>query len=511
MRIGYGAARLDVPVGSSMGGYIDRVGKSTGTLDPLEVSAITWFDGHRRFALVVADVICVNTDLVAAARAAVPEAGRLWLAATHTHAGPETGCVPGGSATPQPWSAHVVGAVRHAVAASVAAERSAWSAGVSGGLRDVGADRSLPGAEAVVPLDVAAVRDGLGRLTGVLVVLPVHPTVLPAANRRVSADLPGAVRRALRERLGVWVVVATGAAGDISTRHTRRGQDAAELERLGELVADRCVGLLGGADRRATVRETPEDSGGPGSASAPEGACGEGSPGDVDRPTVGCEHGDASRPAPEAGLGRVAWAARECVLPRAAGPGDPAALLADLRAAYEESLAAGDPVAIRMARSRLEGARVATTRAPGSPPSADAPPASGPTADLRPGLGAVPEGGRALSGIAAEVGVARLGGLTLVALPGEPFLAVRELIGEAATPGGERAHETLPASGPATEPAAVAASGSAIVLGYANGYPGYLPTREAYLRGEYEVLAARVAAGSAELLATTARELLEET
>ncbi|MEV4017588.1 hypothetical protein AB0J35_44580 [Nonomuraea angiospora] len=400
MRVGHGTAELPVPDGTPMGGYIDRPGPSTGLADPLSVSAVTWSDGGRRFALAIADVICVNEDLAGRARRA---AGcELWLAASHTHAGPETGCVPGGGPTPEPWLGRLTEAVRTAVRRAIDAERPCEGVAYRGELHGVGADRSRPGAPAVVPLDLIAVRDG--GLAGVLVVLPVHPTVLPAANRLVSADLVGAVRASLRRRLGedVWVAVATGAAGDISTRHTRRGQDAAELRRLGELVADRCDELLSG----------------PGTPLWRDGATG------------------------------ISWATRRLTLEPAATTADEAALLAG----YERAAASGDPVATRLARSRLEGLRART-----------APPA-------RTGV---------------DVNIARLGGLALVGLPGEPFLAVAERVAD--RPG---------------EPT--------VVLGYVNGYPGYLPTAAAYRRAEYEVLASQVAPGSAELIAETARNLLED-
>ncbi|MFG6194233.1 hypothetical protein [Nonomuraea sp. JJY05] len=400
MRVGHGTADLPVPDGTPMGGYIDRPGPSTGLADPLSVSAVTWSDGGRRFALAIADVICVNEDLAARARQA---AGcELWLAASHTHAGPETGCVPGGGPTPEPWLGLLTEAVSTAVRRAIDAERPCEGMVHRGELHGIGADRSRPGAPAVVPIDLVTVRDG--GLAGALVVLPVHPTVLPAANRLVSADLVGAVRRSLRRRLGedVWVAVATGAAGDISTRHTRRGQDAAELGRLGELVADRCAELLAG----------------PGTPLWHDGPTG------------------------------ISWATRRLTLEPAATTADGAALLAG----YERAAASGDPVATRLARSRLEGLRART-----------APP-------VRTGV---------------DVNVARLGGLALAGLPGEPFLAVAERVAD--RPG---------------EPT--------VVLGYVNGYPGYLPTAAAYRRAEYEVLASQVAPGSAELIAETARNLLED-
>ncbi|MFD9941389.1 hypothetical protein ACFWYW_42775 [Nonomuraea sp. NPDC059023] len=429
MRVGYGLAELPVPDGTPMGGYIDRPGPSTGTLDPLGVSAVTWSDGDRRFALAVADVICINTDLAEYARRAVnldehaalareehagPPAGRdgdvppvceLWLAASHTHAGPETGCVPGGGVTPGPWLERVSGAVRAAVHRAVDSERAADGTAHRGELHGVGADRSRPDAARTVPLDVIAVR-GDGGPAGVIVVLPVHPTVLPASNLLVSADLAGAVRRALRARLGdgVWVVVATGAAGNVSTRFTRLGQDAAELDRLGGLVADRCVELLAQPGDRAW-----------------------------------------------AGTDRIGTARARRDLRRAQRDADLGSLAAD----YEHATAAGDPVTARLARSRLEGVRA---RALGTPSITDT--------------------------ITVDVSVARVGALGLVGLPGEPFLGVAENIRNG--------------------------RGPIAVLGYVNGYPGYLPTAEAYGRADYEVLVSAVAPGSAETLADTARQLLEE-
>lgn len=146
---------------------------------------------------------------------------------------------------------------------------------------------------------------------------------------------------------------------------------------------------------------------------------------------------------------RVGTARRRIALARAAVAADAESLAADL----ERAEAAGDPVSARLARSRVEGLRARHT------PAAEA------------------------GAIDAEVGVARVGGLALVGLPGEPFLAVADQIAEAAP---------CPT----------------VVLGYVNGYPGYLPTADAYRRTEYEVLASQVAEGSAEQLAATALALL---
>ena len=61
-----------------------------------------------------------------------------------------------------------------------------------------------------------------------------------------------------------------------------------------------------------------------------------------------------------------------------------------------------------------------------------------------------------------RVSAFRIGGLTIVCLPGEPFLRSAEAI-------------------------AAQVAGNCIVLGYSDDCPGYFPTVEEYAHGGYEV------------------------
>lgn len=246
-RMGHGVSAVTVPVDTPMGGYDDRVGGAAGVLDPIEMHAVVIGDGASRFVWVVADLPCVNTDLASDVRAAVVAAvpgaspATVWLSATHTHAGPETGCTPGGTRTPAPWGERLtrvaLGAVTEAVDAEVGVDDLALHRTT---LRGVGGQRSGRRPRRTVPLTVL-VGWRAGRPHGVVAVLPVHPTVLGADNRLVSADLAGACRRAVADAPGAgapdWTVVATGAAGDVSTRPHRREQTGAELARLGSAAA----------------------------------------------------------------------------------------------------------------------------------------------------------------------------------------------------------------------------------------------------------------------------------
>ncbi|MBF8192446.1 hypothetical protein ITP53_43555, partial [Nonomuraea sp. K274] len=199
-----------------------------------------------------------------------------------------------------------------------------------------------------------------------------------------------------------WVVVATGAAGDVSTRPHRRAQTPRECERLGALVA--------GAVLRGL-----------------------------------------RRPARSAVSGEVR--VRRVQVPLSPKPpGAPATgpLEERLRAAER----GGDPVAIRTAWTALQAARLAAVQ----PSPTD---------------------------LSCAVSVAGVGPLSLVALGAEPYLDMAVRLDRAAT-------------------------GPAVLIGYTNGYLGYLPVREAYRRPEYEVLRTPVAPGGAEHVLARATELMGE-
>ncbi|XVQ06692.1 hypothetical protein ACQP1W_29040 [Spirillospora sp. CA-255316] len=229
-----------------MGGYIDRAGGVLDTLDEVSVQVLAFTDAHTRFALAVTDLLGVNEDAVTAVREAMCEDGvdGTWLAATHTHSAPHSGIRPGGGGTTPTWlSAGLQAAVLSATRAAESEARDRTILPLRVWVDGVGGRRSTTKSPEPLPIDCVAVVEG-AVIAGLLVVSPVHPTVLDATNRRLSADLNGAVRRRLEERLGCWAVVATGAAGDISTRFARRGATPEEAERLGDLVAIEVQGGL---------------------------------------------------------------------------------------------------------------------------------------------------------------------------------------------------------------------------------------------------------------------------
>lgn len=64
-----------------------------------------------------------------------------------------------------------------------------------------------------------------------------HPTVLGMNNRMITKDFPGAVERELTDYH--WVGFLNGAAGDLSTRFTRKESSFKEADRFGKLLSNK--------------------------------------------------------------------------------------------------------------------------------------------------------------------------------------------------------------------------------------------------------------------------------
>lgn len=405
MRVGHGTALLAVPDGTPMGGYAARTSPSAGVLAPLQVDCVSIAAGADRFLLVVAELVGVNADLAAEVRRRV--GGEVWICATHTHSGPDVGSRPGGGTTPGVWLAAVADAAAEAARLASASEIECEASHLAGGLDGVGARRAVDTGERRVPVDV--LRFGpAGRPAGVLAVVPVHPTVLPASSSVVSGDLTAWIREELQAELGgsPWVVVATGAAGDVSTRWTRTAQTTGEGRRLAGLAAGQLAALVA-----APGRDWSADDG-------------------------------------------IVAARHTLTLPARQDDRDRLDGLREEFAARLAGLADDDPAG-RAAVTALQGVEAAAARAH-----------DGTAADA-----IDPES------VAVELAVARLGGLTLQGIGGEPFLSLRD------------------------------AAAPAVLLGYANGYAGYLPAAADFGTPAYEVLISPFRPDAADQVAGALHEL----
>jgi hypothetical protein len=401
-----------VPVGTPLGGYAARTGSAAGALDELTVGALVLDRAGEQFVVAAADVIAVDAALVdEVAVSSGLDRAELALCASHTHSGP-AGVVarlhPADPDRLEPglrsrFLEIVVGAIETARSRLQAVDLLYGRAPAVG----VAANRNDVSGPSDGTLSVLATRRGDGSLQAVVVHFACHPTILGADNRRLSADFPGALRRALAadlagdERAPV-VLFVNGAAGDVSTRFTRHAQDAGEVKRVGTALATAATTALAQA-----------------------------------RPLEGAiRHDHATVPLP------------------------PRPRNADGDIARIESISTANPAAAKADGQR----RILETKAQG--------------AAMLAALSALPD-----AALPAEVRLDGwlLGDLALLTVPGELFASLGRVIG-------------FPES--------------TLVLGYANGYVGYLADRAAYAAATYEALASPFASGAGERVASEAAALL---
>ena len=254
MKIGFAKKDITPPLGLELGGYAG-CRPNSGVHDALWSKAIVLEQKDVRYGLIVLDLLCADESLCEKIAASVAHLGiakqHLVVSAIHSHAAP-VGVIPGEGALarineaiiPQnPAFAAYMQAVVEAAAdacAEAAASLEAFRVRTGCGLMPpVGSERHT-GTQAKGMLTVAEFRTESGK-TLIFHNFPCHPTVLSATNLLVSADFVGEIQKHLDADLTIF---SNGAAGDISTRFTRRESSFEECARMGKLAADHIRALL---------------------------------------------------------------------------------------------------------------------------------------------------------------------------------------------------------------------------------------------------------------------------
>ncbi|HVV19711.1 MAG TPA: hypothetical protein VHF06_09765, partial [Pseudonocardiaceae bacterium] len=252
----YSATTVDVtpPIGAPLGGYAARGDhRATGVHDRLTASLL-WLSGPDSAVCWVAlDALGVHPDTAARIRTSV--AAKLDMAAdavlvccSHTHSAPAAWCRAAfGPAEPSDDGLvdRLVRDITRGAARLPATATDATPGWATVPEVGVGGNRYDPAGPHDTSTGVLALRDADDAVVAVLADYACHPTVLSHANLAYSADYPAAARRVVRAGLeateGVEtppvIVFLQGAAGDISTRFTRRASTFAEADRQGGILA----------------------------------------------------------------------------------------------------------------------------------------------------------------------------------------------------------------------------------------------------------------------------------
>lgn len=416
---GWALTEITPDIPCHMGGYGDRSGFADATHDPLYAHALALGTQEQPLVVIVCDLLGVDEAMVHEVRQRVAKqipGANAWLGATHTHSGPDAArALSFRQEQPDPViRERIIAGASSAAVSALTHMHPVWVKWASGVINGIATNRDHPDKNASLALDMLCFYDTdkqQVRPTAMFASFPCHPTVLGATNLALSADLVGAYRRQLHTLLGedIWLGLATGAAGDISTRHMRQGQGFDELERLGRLLAQQAYALLPAA---RPLRLDPPHI----------------------RDTV------------------VALEQKEPL-----APDKFAAYIQSVQARMSAERQMGNMAQARTQETVLQGLRAAQRRSLAQ--------------------------GEQVHSVAASV--ALLGECALVALPGELYNDLGAQI--------KRDSEYF-----------------VLLLGYTNGYVGYIPTRAAYAEMDYEVLMSPFAPGSGERLANALGTLLRQ-
>ena len=217
-----GVAQVDITpsLDTAMTGYVLRDGPSVGTHDPLHARALVFDDGENLAAIVICEVLALDSRFVAAARTGISEATgipalNIMIASTHTHSGSATIFLRNCGEVDERWLSSLQ---RRLVEASQQALLNLEEAriGIGRGSVSVGARNRRDGAgPADTELLAMRVDDAQDKPLAVVLPYACHPTFLGSDNRLISADYPGYALDSVQRRTGAIVLFITGAAGDV--------------------------------------------------------------------------------------------------------------------------------------------------------------------------------------------------------------------------------------------------------------------------------------------------------
>lgn len=254
MRAGFAKQDITPPVGTPLAGYAGHR-PCAGIHDRLYCKTLVLEQGDGVYALVALDLMCVDEALQTRIARAVEPLGidgrRLLVTAIHSHAAPcgiiagegPLGRVNGADA---PTDGAFAAYLRRVIDGAADSCRRALDnlepyqlRRARGEMPAVATERHT-GADPLAELTALQLRTESGREV-TLYNFPCHPTVMSADNLLVTADLVASVEARLGGEMAIFL---NGAAGDISTRFTRREASFAECDRLGGTVARQVRALL---------------------------------------------------------------------------------------------------------------------------------------------------------------------------------------------------------------------------------------------------------------------------
>jgi neutral ceramidase len=271
-----GVAVVDItpPVGGHLIGY-GSPNPTDGVQFPITARILLLESGATSVAIVVWD-LCVHNSPWLHEQMAGLGIDRLLLLNTHTHAGPhidEPDFPASGTTLRAGIEQKILAAIKEAkqqmFPASFTVGHGSLQLGYNRLVRQPDGftlthfdnPERIPYGPVDPTVDVLRITDDGGAVRAVVVNYACHSVVLGFANRKLSADYPGAMRAEVESKLGgnAVCIFVQGAAGEINplmqARSDDRASDLPVVERMGKALAGEVMSVLNQLGSRAEKGE----------------------------------------------------------------------------------------------------------------------------------------------------------------------------------------------------------------------------------------------------------------
>ncbi len=253
-----GFSKIDITPepGLPMAGYVNRSGKGIGAHDPLYARTLYLSSSNVEVVLVFLDIIRIDEDLKDKLTDTIVanhglKSDNVFLAATHTHSGPEISL--------GLWSTRELGEddkvrvknyvdelvwkVNNSVSKAIEHAERVKDITVTSTIIDGVATNRIDGSSNV-DREAVVLEITHGHEKTIVVNYACHPTVLGPDNLLYSGDLAGLTVKYIEDNIGVNAIYANGAAGNVSTRFSRSKQDFGEAFNLSKIISEAVISSL---------------------------------------------------------------------------------------------------------------------------------------------------------------------------------------------------------------------------------------------------------------------------
>lgn len=267
-KAGFAKADITPTKPMPMWGYAARHDAlSTGVRDPLFAKAVVIDSGEQKLAIVGLDLgRSPRTDMMARIREAVNQASgitHLMISGSHTHHGPviELQDVEGkGKGKFDDAVAYAAELETKLIAVINEAAANVQNARIGWGSTQMPMNRNRQAKAEPKPTDSELTVLRFDNLDGTPIALMVnfaaHPTMLPGADLRFSAEWPGQMMYTVEEELETNCAFLQGAAGDMSCKTTEETKD---IESFGKAIGQEALKVARAIETH--VPENPEIQG----------------------------------------------------------------------------------------------------------------------------------------------------------------------------------------------------------------------------------------------------------